>query len=158
MEKLNPKRHGLIALGTLHRSRERGRYNRRCRNRRQRDRSRSFPRDKKSTTTTSANDGYSMPLGSDEDWSESLAICGGVEYSKTMPYIGLIRSFPRTYPFSHRLPYSDATEARAGSWSCGRFLDMGASPLAGAEKVAFFTRPTPARRDAPFTKRRSLVA
>jgi hypothetical protein len=27
-----------------------------------------------------------------------------------------------------------------------------------AEKVAFLTRPTPARRDAPFTKRRSRVA
>lgn len=157
MKQLNPRRHGLIAparyidlengvgitgdVGIV-----------------SSDRSRSGPRDKKSTTTTSANDGYSMPLGSDENWSESLAICGGVEYSKTMPYIGLIRSFPRTYPFSHRLPYSDATEARAGSWSCGRFVDMGASPLAGAEKVAFLTRPTPARRDAPFTKRRSLVA
>ena len=89
------------------------------------DRCKSGPCDKKSTPTTSANDGYNMPLGSDEDWSELLTICGGVEYSKTLPYIGSIRIFPRTYPFSHRLPYSDVPEARAGSWSCGQVVYMG---------------------------------
>ena len=136
MKQFNPRRHGLIALGTLHRSQERvgitgdvGIVSN--------DRCKSGPRDKKRTPNTSAIDGYNMPLGSDEDWSELLTICGGVEYSKTLPYIGSIRIFRRTYPFSHRLPYSDVPEARAGSWSCGQVVYMGVPPSRMLKKSLF---------------------